>query len=633
MSWLGVLYETYRNMSESGLYEKLLPIAHTTQNCHIEITINERSEIADAKVVDKENAETIIPCTEESAGRTGTHPKNHPLMDKLQYIAADYTRFGGEKGEEFYKEYMKDLEDWCNSEYSHPKVKIIYNYLKKGTVISDLVQYKVLHCDPGGKLYTKYPDKNNAPAIFKVVQGNQSDAFVRFKVIGVDNKAEIWEDESLRQSYIKYYLSRPTGKELCYVTGEQKSCSSNHPAKIRNTADKAKLISANDTSGFTFRGRFYDASEAATVSYEVSQGAHNALKWLIKNQGSNFGGRVFVAWNPKGYKVPDMLEDSYDLFFKNNKPQAYTAQEFARQLELALAGYKANLDYKDRIVIMALDAATVGRLAITFYREMLANELIDNLKYWHIVCAWKHRYRFSEDKMPVEFYGAPSPKDIALAAFGIERTNFLELDDKLLKNVVERILPCIIDRAPLPYDIVKSAFKNVCHPQNYKNAGNWQKVLSICCALLKKYYYEKSEGKEEWTVEVNPKEESLAYLCGRMLAVADALEKRTYTNEERKNRTTCAMRYFTKFSEHPCQTWEIISKMLAPYMAKLGGLAAYYQKMLAEISAKIDPEEFKAAKNLDGRLALGFYAQQNLMRPNKDKEANTVDENIANEVE
>lgn len=619
MSWLGVLYETYKNMSESGLYKDLLPIAHTTQNCHIEITLNERSEIIDATVIDKGNAETIIPCTEESAGRTGKHPKNHPLMDKLQYIAADYTKYGGQKGESFHKEYMHDLEEWCNSEYAHPKVKIIYNYLKKGTVIEDLVRFKVLHCDSNGKLYSKYPDKNNAPAIFKVVQGDQSDAFVRFKVVGVDNQAEIWEDKSLQQSYIKYYLSRLSNNELCYVTGELKSCSSNHPSKIRNSRDMAKLISSNDTSGFTFRGRFYNASEAASVSYEVSQGAHNALKWLIKNQGTNFGGRVFVAWNPKGYEVPNLLKDSYDMFFQNEEPRAYTAKEFAQQLNLALAGYKANLDYNDRIVIMGLDAATVGRLAITFYREMLGNELIENLKYWHTVCAWKHRYKFADDGKPIEFYGAPAPKDIALAAFGVERVNNLELDDKILKNIVERILHCIIDRASIPYDIVCRAYRNVCHPQNYKNSYNWQKVLSICCALLKKYYYEKSNNKEEWTVEINEKEESLAYLCGRMLAVADALEKNTYTNEEKNTRTTCAMRYFTKFSEHPCQTWEIISKMLVPYMTKLGSLASYYQNMLAEISAKINPEEFRTAKNLDGRMALGFYAQQNFIYSKKEK--------------
>lgn len=619
MSWLSVLYETYNNMSQSGLYKGLLPIAHTTQQCQIEITLNESSELVDATVINKDKAETVIPCTEQSAGRAGIHPVNHPLMDKLQYLAADYITYGGEKGESFHEEYMKDLSDWCNSEYAHPKVKIIYNYLKKGTVIADLVQFNVLHCDKDGKLYTKYPDRNNAPDIFKVVQGNQSDACVRFKVIGMGGNAEIWEDGSVKDCYIKYYLSRPATSKLCYVTGEMKRSSDNHPNKIRNTGDKAKLISSNDTSGFTFRGRYTEADEAAGVSYEVSQGAHNALKWLIKNQGKNLGGRVFIAWNPKGYKVPDMLDDSYDLFKDNDQPQAYTAQEYAEQLNRALAGYKANLEYEDKIIFMVLDAATVGRLAITFYREMLSNELIDNLKHWHEACSWKHR--FFKDGVPVEFYGAPSPKDIALVAFGVERNNFLELDDKLLKSVIERLLPCIIDRASLPYDIVKSAYRKVCHPQNYKNAINWQKVLSVCCALLKKHYNEKSDDKEEWTVEVNENEKSLAYLCGRMLAVADALEKSTYSDDDKKTRTTCAMRYFTKYVEHPCQTWAIINNMLTPYKAKLGGLRYYYDHMMAEISAAINVEEFKRAKNLDGRMALGFYAQQNIIfNSKKDKE-------------
>lgn len=621
MSWLGVLYETYQNMSQSGLYRDLLPIAHTTQQAQIEITINERSEIINATVIDKVNAETLIPCTEQSAGRAGSHPVNHPLMDKLQYIAGDYTKFGGEKGDSFYEEYMRDLKAWCESSDSHPKVKIIYQYLSKGTVIADLVDFKVLHCDNSGRLYSQYPDKTNAPAIFRVIQGDQSDAFVRFQVIDGGESDECWTDENLQEQYISYYLSRRHDKALCYVLGEVVSCSSNHPSKLRNTGDKAKLISANDSSGFTYRGRFYDANEAAGISYEVSQGAHNALKWLIKNQGTNFGGRVFVAWNPKGYDLPKLTEDSYDIFFRNEKPRRYTAEEYAKQLDHALAGYQANLEYNDRIIIMGLDAATVGRMAITFYREMMGNELIDNLEYWHKTCVWKHRYKFSEDHTLIEFYGAPSPKDIALAAFGIERTNYLEMDDKLMKNMIERLLHCIIDRAPLPYDIVNGAYRNVCHPQNYKNTGTWQKVLSICCALLKKHYSERSSEKEEWTVEINEKEISLAYLCGRMLAVVDALEKSTYSMEEKNSRTTCAMRYFTKFSEHPCQTWDTITKMQSPYLAKLGELSGYYQKMLADISAKIAPEEFFTAKNLDGRMALGFYAQQNYIYSRKDKNA------------
>lgn len=613
MSWLGMLYDTYENMSSSGLYDDLLPKAHTTQQAHIEVTINELSEFVDARVIDKEDAKTVIPCTEDSAGRSGSNPVNHPLMDKLQYVAGDYTKYGGKKGGSFHEKYMKDLAEWCESDSYNPKVVALYKYLKKGILISDLVKSKVIYCDENNKLYDKYPDRANMPQIFKVMPGIQSDAFVRFRVVGFDECTALWEDRKLRQDYIDYYLSRRTDKLLCYVLGIETSCALNHPKKIRNTGDNAKLISANDDSGYTFKGRFYNSLEAVGVSYEVSQKAHNTLKWLISHQGKRYGERVFIAWNPRGYELPKIEADSFEALTGYCEAIPNTAKEFAIELQKAMSGYRAKLDYNDKAIIMGLDAATTGRMAITFYREERVNELIDNIEYWHMTCAWKHKYRFSDDKKLVEFYGAPSPNDIALAAFGTERTNRLEMDDKLRAQIVERIYRCIIDRTKLPYDIVNVAYGKVCHPQHYNNYFTWLKVLSISCALLRKYYYDNSKDneKEEWSVELNEREESLPYLCGRLLAVADALEKSTYGEEERKHRTTNAMRYFTKFMEQPCQTWEILNKQLQPYIAKLGWNAIYYQNLLAKISTALPEEDFLKAKNLDGRMALGFYSQQN----------------------
>lgn len=637
MSWLSVLYDTYQNMIQSRLYDDLLPISHTTQQAHIEVTVNRQSEFVEARVVAKEDAETVIPCTEQSAGRSGTNPANHPLMDKLQYVAGDYTKFGGEKGDSFHTKYMADLFSWSDTKHSNPKVKALYHYLEKETLISDLVESKILFCDENNVLLKQYPDKTNAPQIFKVVQGSQSDAFVRFRVTGFDDfdggRSALWQDRKLQQDYIEYYLSSRSGEDLCYVLGKMASCSINHPSKIRNTGDMAKLISANDQSGFTYRGRFLKSNEAVGVSYEVSQGAHNALKWIVKHQGKIYGSRVFVVWNPRGCDIPEITEDSLDAVFQNNKSIPNTAEEFTKELHNAMSGYKAKLQYYDQIVIMGMDAATTGRLAITFYREELANELIDNLELWHSTCAWKHRYKFTKEKTLLEFYGAPSPNDIALAAFGTERTNYLELDEKLRKSAVERILHCIIDKAKIPYDIIIAAYEKACHPQNYKNIGTWRKVFSISCALLKKYYYDNSEEnkREEWTVEIQEKEESLPYLCGRLLAVADALEKSAYSDEDKKSRTTNAIRYFTKFVEHPCQTWETINKSLQPYIMKLGGNARYYQGMMAEISARIPENRFLTEKNLDGRMALGFYAQQNYIytkKENRDsKETNDIIEN------
>ena len=79
----------------------------------------------------------------------------------------------------------------------------------------------------------------------------------------------------------------------------------------------------------------------------------------------------------------------------------------------------------------------------------------------------------------ITFVGAPAPKDIALAAFGSKAS------EKLIKATVERLLPCIIDRARLPYDVVKAAVKRAANPISMESF-EWEKVRSITCALGEK---------------------------------------------------------------------------------------------------------------------------------------------------
>ncbi len=64
-----------------------------------------------------------------------------------------------------------------------------------------------------------------------------------------------------------------------------------HPSKIRNSGDKAKLISGNDESGFTYRGRFASKrSQAVSVGYVVSQKAHNAFEMADPETG------IYTGW-------------------------------------------------------------------------------------------------------------------------------------------------------------------------------------------------------------------------------------------------------------------------------------------------------------------------------------------------
>ena len=597
MSWMPLLYETYENVMRGDIEDlvpQLLPIAHSTQNADIEVSIYIDGEFEGSTAVlgKGKDKKTLIPVTESSASRSsGVAP--HPLCDKLQYVAGDYTSFVAGTGDKFYVAYMKQLDDWCTSEYANEKVKAIYEYLKKGTLIADLVKTGTLVCDENNQL----PEKLTA-------------SFVRFRVSGgYDNVTAVWQDRKLQADYIKYYSSKQADNSFCYVTGEVIPCSNNHPSKIRNTGDKAKLISANDSSGFTFKGRFVESTQAVNIGYEVSQKAHNALKWLIEKQGKRFGDKVFLLWGTNNEDTADVTADTYDMSDDGDDSLFLdTKEKIAESFNKAIAGYKANLDNYAKLAIIGLDSATTGRMSITFYREYRgadANELINRIDRWHRSCEWSHFYKF-KDKKRVPFIGAPSPKDIALITYGTEQNEIIKADDKLIAATVERLLPCICDEAPIPRDIVSAAVKKAFRPQNYHDINNWYKVLSITCSLIRKERFD-YYNEEEWTMEIN-KSNDLSYNLGRYLAVADKIESNTF--EKGNEHPTNALKYYTRFTQFPNETLLLIEKKLIPYINKLGNEAIWLLKIKQDILAQILPEDLKSEKNLDGKFVLGFDSQR-----------------------
>jgi len=642
MSWMSLLCTTYDNLAKALPEDRrgLLPLGHSTQKAHVTVTLDIsgnfiRAEYVADKAGDKSNlSETLVPVFEESSSRSsGIAP--HPLCDKLQYVAGDYKQFTGLDNTEYYEKYISLLEKWAKSEYTTPKVTAIYRYLKKGCIITDLAECGILSLDQDLKLTKKW---NNCKE--KLTIGDQSDAFIRFSVIGDGNITDVWQDFALQQAFILYYKSVTENKDMCYVTGNIERCSVNHPSKIRNSGDKAKLISSNDLSGFTFRGRFEDADQAVKIGYETSQKAHNALKYLIRKQGERLGDKVFVLWGTLLEDTPSLTDDSFDIMSGGDEYEASTGlaetqKVFADRFNKAISGYKSNINFDTRFAIIGIDAATIGRMSVVYYREYVgkqASNLIDRIKSWHETAAWLHSFRF-KDKKRITFYGAPSPYDIALCAIGNEQGDFIGGDAKLIANCAERLLPCISDGAKLPKDIVMSLVRKCFSPQNYNNINNWNKVLSITCSMFRKYLYD-YKGVTV-TMEIDKEINDISYNCGRLLAVADAIEKYAMSlNGEAGTRQTNAMRYFARFTRIPCETWGYISEKLIPFENKLGGKGTHLYKLREEISASIPPMEFAKARNLDGRLALGFSSQQkaifddNMLRS---KNKNNTNDNVTEE--
>jgi CRISPR-associated protein Csd1 len=610
MNWMQSLYETYEKCKSNIGYTQdnerpLLPICHTTAKAHIEVIIDSRGEFRRANLVDKSDATTIIPCTESSASRSGQKPESHPLCDKLQYVAGDFSEFGGHVTSGFsedpitpYRNLIQLLTEWCNSPYSHPKAVAVLKYLNKKCLIRDLINSKILLVGEDGRLAAKESavrDKKTKD-IFSLIE-QQDDAFVRWVVESSDNtEHRVWRDRILWDSWSHFYLSNKKEKSICMVTGLEQITTTNHPKYILGEGDGRKLISANDKSGFTFRGRFTDTEgkQACTVGFETSQKAHNALSWLISRQGYVKDDMAIVAWAINGVKIPQPTYDTSELLY-GGLPEdilsvADTAQETALKLNKRIAGYANDIGETNNVVILAMDSATRGRLSIVYYNLLTGSDYLQRIDNWHKTCAWKHSYGYKEninesgkiEKRYITFYGAPAPADIAEVAYATKVNGRYELDPKLRKATIKRLLPCIVDGRSLPRDIIETVVRRASNKNAFEDIWQWEKTLSIACALYRKY----REGKEDFTMALDEARTERDYLYGRLLAVADVLEERSLSKAE-KNRPTNATRYMQQFSQHPFRTWKQIHELLIPYLMRQGENAIYYKKLIGDIEAFI----------------------------------------------
>lgn len=595
MSWTNELYRVYELAVGTDDGKNMLPISHSTANAQIEVTVSEDGEFRGAAEVSKADAVTVIPVTEDSAARSsGITPM--PLADKLVYIAGDYGKYAeGKRADNsaYFGAYMEQLGAWCESKYTNLAVKAIYDYLSKKELMKDLIGSGIIELDEkSGKLNNK-----------KFGTIAQSDAFVRFIVSGKDGLCYTWQDSTLHKSFELYYESMLGSDELCYADGKKGAVTYKHPAKIRNSGDKAKLISANDTANFTFRGRFATKEEAVSVSYDYSQKMHNALKWLRERQSRSYDSLTLITWNSALDFVPSMTESIFDQW-EDETEEYSTKPKFSEMINKMLmrgTDGKRDISSDSKVMIMGLDAATTGRLSIAIYTELAESEFYANLKKWHNDTKWR---RF-KPKLGKNILDSCSLPQIANCLYGTEQGNFLECDKKILGDTILRLLPCVAERRKLPRDIVQTICIRASSPLSFDNEHNHRLIVENACALIRKEHIDYKKG--EIKMAYDPTCTDRSYLFGCLLAIADKAERDTYDREKDKNRITNARRFWNVFSSRPYQTWQIIEERLEPYLEKESWVMTKYTKHLNEIMSKMSPEDFENNDKLSPMYLIGFH--------------------------
>jgi CRISPR-associated protein Csd1 len=508
---------------------------------------------------------------------------------------------------------------------------------------------------------------------------DQGAAFIAWQVInselgarGNQTRTETWKDDSLFESWQQFYATLDSTDGFCYITGTNSPLASKHPNRILRSATNAKLISANDLDSFTFLGRFTDNKKSieahglqgANISAVVTEKAHAALSWLLTRQGREEAGQAVVAWAISGEDTPQPIEpldnsesfevagstdsseqvpfesvdadDFEDMSGANNEDdeQALSVTDktaplpfyhsnnlghtFAKHLKNTLQGYRQKLDAHDQISIITLEAATPGRMAVTYYHESLPNDYINALEAWYRQFAWYTTYKDSETNEQKLTIKAPVPRQIAKVAYGAR------LSDALKKQVVSQVLPCIVEgeARQFPWQLVDLSIKRACNPLALEH-WEWEQALSVACALYRGYYLRQSNDKKRsYTVALQIDYTSRDYLYGRLLAVAEDIESLAlYIAGEKRN--TTAQRYMQQFANRPFTTWRNIELALKPYENRLrssrGSYLANKQQLIDQIMSLFDVEDFTNDAALSGEFLLGYHSQKMQIKLDKDQ--------------
>jgi CRISPR-associated protein Csd1 len=637
LSWFRNLAQTYDRLSNIiGIPDAngniLPPLNHMMKaNTNICVTIDGEGKFRRA---DKESKTIVIPCTEESETERTSGITPHSLHEELGYLACNIDKN---------TKYLAQLAPWCNR---HPKVEAVYKYVVGGTLIDDLRNSGiVVDIDKVNKL-----KKNGTQKTEKEIRDEVEKQFIRFSVeIEGDSVSHLWEDTSVVEAWQMYCAEPdPNAETLCYVTGRFEKTRLHHPRSIVPGASNAKLISSEDKTNYSFRGRFMEAKETNAISVGASHKAHAALRYLIVTQGYRCDTQAIVAWAiDDGRALPNPFEDSLGIYAdaiqtdsdEIIKAQGEIATDYALKLRSALSGYGdvTKLSSTVRhVAIITVDSAVPGRGAVTFYQDMTENEYIDRIVEWHESCHWYFR------KKEEEYLSSPSADKIFEVVYGILEG---EGGVKIKKQVRERMLHMIVCKERMSRAWVNAAVQHVSNPLSYREKDKrknkkdgkwdeekWQDAISVACAISKKFY---SECKEGFFMELESECTDRDYLYGRLLAIADRAEshahylqmKRSGTKDGTEKRPTNAVRYMPAFAAKPFRTWNVIYSQLNPYIQQLKS-AEWYQKKIDDVMSLFKDGDYEDDKPLSGKYLMGYSLQRREFydTSNNEEVSNELDE-------
>ena len=106
----------------------------------------------------------------------------------------------------------------------------------------------------------------------------------------------------------------------------------------------------------------------------------------------------------------------------------------------------------------------------------------------------------------------------------------------------------------MPLDSMEALCHRASSPQRFHDPAVREEILSIACAVIRKYRYD--VYKEECAMEFDPNKNDISFQFGRLLAVLEKVERDTYDSDE--TREPNAIRLQSIYCQRPLRTADMI---------------------------------------------------------------------------
>lgn len=390
-------------------------------------------------------------------------------------------------------------------------------------------------------------------------------------------------------------------KIKCHICGNLCHPVSPHPQNIKGLGtiggqtSGMTLISANSEA---FESYGLEKSLIAPTCHTCAEAYATAANDLIKNPDTHItvGPLIYLFWTKTDLNIP--------LVSLITAPNPDPEQVKKLVLSAHRGVFYDAMD--DEAFYATAWSASGARVAVRDWIMTTVGNVRKNLAVW-----------FEMQKLASEYDDAPSYYGIWTLAASL----YQKPAEQMVANVPKALLHMSLQGGKLPNWILYQAIRR----NKAERSVTRPRLVLIKLALLSNWGIK----KEEYLVKLDKGNTNPAYLCGRLLAELEAIQR-----EAIKPKATIVDRFYGSASTAPASVFGNLMRGAQSHLAKLRkekpGLAVIFQKRLEEIQSGLSAFPRVLTMEEQGLFALGYYHQRayDHSKIDEGQEAPKVDENI-----